>query len=280
MTIIDAHQHFWDLNKVDYPWITPDLGPLNRTFIETELEPQLDEAGVDRTVLVQAANSTADTDFMIDLADRWPRVAGIVGWVPLLDPQQAAEELDRRRRNPQFVGVRHLIHDEADPDWVVRPEVLESLAIVAGRELTFDVVAVLPRHLEHVVTIAERLPQLRLIIDHLAKPPIKDVGWEPWSSLLALAAEHSNVSAKISGLTTAADPANWTTAALQPYVDRALELFGPHRLMMGGDWPVSILSGRYADVWRESGNTLAGLDEPDRGEVFGGTAAAIYRLDL
>lgn len=280
MSVIDAHQHLWDLDRVEYPWLTADLGPIFRTFAETELEPQLDAAGVDKTVIVQSADSIGDTDFMFDVADRWPRIAGIVGWVPLNRPADAAAELDRRCTDARFVGVRHLIHIEPDPDWLLGEGVQDGLQLLAERGLTFDVVAVTPRHLEHVATLADRHPNLRLVIDHLGKPPIHDKGWQPWSSLLARAAAHPNVYAKLSGLNTAADPQTWTAKDLQPYVDRAFELFGPQRLMYGGDWPVAILAGDYAKVWHETNLALAHLDQTDRDRVLGVTATEFYRLAL
>jgi len=280
MPIIDAHQHLWNLERVSYPWLTADYGPIFRTFEEPELEPQLAAAGVDYTVIVQSADSTADTDYMFEVADRWPRIAGVVGWVPLEHPDDAATELDRRAGDPRFVGVRHLIHTEADPDWVVRENVGHGLSLLAERGLSFDVVAVLPRHLEHVSTLAERHPELRLVIDHLAKPPIMAREMKPWSELLARASAHPNVYAKLSGLNTAADPQNWAAADLQPYVDLALDLFGPDRLMFGGDWPVATLAGDYAKVWRETNVTLAHLDQAARAQVLGGTAVEFYRLPV
>lgn len=277
--IVDAHQHLWDLEQGDYPWLTPEAGPIYRSFHESELEPQLAAAGVDYTVLVQAADSTADTDAMLAAADRWPRVVGVVGWVPLDRPAEAAAQLDRRCDDDRFVGVRHLIHEEADPDWILRDEADPGLRLLAQRGLAFDVVAVLPRHLEHVATLATRHPDLRLVIDHLAKPPIADRGWEPWATLLTRAAEHDNVFAKVSGLNTAAGPA-WTAADLQPYVDLALDVFGPERLMYGGDWPVTLLNGDYATVWDATNELLAGLSPDERARVLGGTATDVYRLRL
>lgn len=280
MAVVDAHQHFWNPGQVEYSWLTPDLGPIYRVFDETELEPQLAAAGVDRTVLVQSADNVADTDAMFAVADRWPRVAGIVGWVPLDRPDQALDQIDRRSQDPRFVGVRHLIHTEADPDWVIRDEVRPGLALLAQRGLSFDVVAVLPRHLELVPVLAERHPDLRLVIDHLAKPPIADAGWEPWAGLLARAASYPNVFAKISGLNTAANPETWTASDLRPYVEHALGLFGPERLMYGGDWPIAILAGDYAQVWRETNVLLQQLSPSERDRILGGTATEFYRLNL
>ena len=280
MTVVDAHQHLWNLQRVDYPWLTPDYGPIYRTFEESELEPQLTAAGVDKTVLVQSADSSQDTDYMLEVAERWPRVAGVVGWVPLERPDDANAELDRRCTNPRFVGVRHLIHTEVDPDWLLHDGVQHSLALLAERQLALDVVAVLPRHLEHVASIADRHPQLRLVVDHLAKPPIREGGWQPWSDLLYRAAEHPNVFGKLSGLNTAADPDSWSARDLQPYVDRAVELFGASRLMFGGDWPVATLAGDYAKVWDATNTVLAKIDGDDRDRILGGTAVDFYRLPL
>jgi L-fuconolactonase len=198
--------------------------------------------------------------------------------VPLDRPDEAAGALERYRRHPRFAGVRHLIHDEPDPDWVVRDSVIEGLGLLAAAGLPFDVVAVLPRHLEHVPVLAERVPGLRMVIDHLAKPPIKEKGWEPWASLLARAAECPGVYAKVSGLNTAADAETWTGEDLRPYVEHAIEVFGPERLMFGSDWPVALLAGGYAKVWRETGTALSGLSPSGRAAVLGGTATRCYGI--
>jgi len=280
MLVIDAHQHLWDLENGSYLWPTPEVQVINRTFEFSELEPQLQMHGVDRTVLVQAADSFQDTEAMLAVARRWPRVAGIVGWVPLEHPADAAQAIDRYSQEPTIVGVRHLIHNEPDPDWVLKEGVLHSLGLLAEAGLTFDVVAVLPRHLEHVCTIARRHPNLRIVIDHLAKPPIASGTMEPWHGLLTVAAAHSNVYAKLSGLNTAADWESWSAADLQPYVDVGLELFGPERLMFGSDWPVSLLAGDYAKVVAAARTALAGLSSAEQEQVWGRTAASFYQLSL
>ncbi|MCW2863570.1 MAG: hypothetical protein JWP48_5278 [Actinoallomurus sp.] len=275
---IDAHLHFWNLETGHYPWLTPEAGPIFRTFTPEEVIPQLGAAGVGGAVLVQAMDSYEDTESMLAQADAYDFVAAVVGWVPLDRPDEAARALERYAAHPKFAGVRHLIHDDPDPDWVIQHSVIEGLGLLAAAGLPFDVVAVLPRHLEHVPVLAERVPGLRLVIDHLAKPPIREGGWEPWASLLARAAEHPDVYAKVSGMNTAADPATWTAQDLRPYVDHALEVFGPERLMFGGDWPVATLAGDYAKVWKETGALLRGLSQEDRDLVLGGTAARFYRI--
>lgn len=280
MTVIDAHQHFWNLDRVEYPWLTPDDGPIYRSFEALELQPQLTAAGVDRTIIVQSMDSLADTDYMIEVADRWPTIAAIVGWVPLTRPDEAAAVLDRYAKDPRIVGVRHLIHEETDPDWLRRDDVQDGLALLAEHGLTFDVVAVLPRHLEQVPYLSERHPNLRMVVDHLGKPPIADRGWQPWADLLRAAAQNPNVYAKLSGLNTAAHWESWTADDLRPYADHALELFGPARLMYGGDWPISVLAGGYAKVWAQTQRLLEPLSGAERGQVLGGTAASFYRIPV
>ncbi|WP_157249417.1 amidohydrolase family protein [Nonomuraea typhae] len=271
--IVDAHQHFWNLETGDYPWLTPDLGVLYRTYGPEHLAPELAATGVQATVLVQAADSGAETDALLALADACAFVAGVVGWVPLTDPAEAAKALERYASHPKFVGVRHLIHDEPDPDWLVRDGVLESLGLLAAQGLAFDVVSLLPRHLEHVVTLARRHPELKIVVDHLSKPRIKAGEWQPWAGRLAAAAAFPNVFAKVSGLVTEADHAAWTVADLRPYVAHAVEVFGPERLMFGSDWPVALLAADYRTVF-ETARALVGEQGSDL--VFGGTAARFY----
>ncbi len=277
MGTIDAHQHVWNLERIAYPWLGPQHSPIFRTFEPQDLAPHLQAASVERTVLVQAANSFADTDYMLQQADRYPWIGAVVGWVPLLDPEQTARALHCYTQHGKFRGIRHLIHDEPDPDWVIRERVLESLAIVAEYDLSFDVVAVFPNHLRHVPALAERIPTLRLVIDHLAKPPIKDRQMEPWATQIADAARYPNVYAKISGLNTAA-AAGWTAQDLQPYIDHVMQQFGAQRVLWGSDWPVCLLADDYARVWEQSHVALQSYTQGEIDAVFGGTAAHVYKM--
>jgi L-fuconolactonase len=276
---VDAHQHFWNLQANEYPWLTPAQGPLYRTCAPPELEPQIRAAGIERTVLVQAANSYAETDYLLRLADNFEWIGAVIGWVPLLDAVDAAIRLDDKYcLHPKFRGVRHLIHDEPDPDWVVQERVVQGLKALADRKLIFEVVAVFPNHLKHVPFLAERLPGLTLVIDHLAKPPIKERQMEHWAGQLAAAAKYPHVYAKISGLNTAADWSSWSAADLKPYIDLAIEQFGADRLMFGSDWPVCLLAGDYARVWSETRQALAGRSPAQVDAILGGTAERVYRL--
>ncbi|MDT9592276.1 amidohydrolase family protein [Nocardioides zeae] len=276
--VLDAHQHFWQLGPGAYRWLTPEAGDLHADFGVADVEPHAAAAGVDDVVLVQADPTRADTDAMLAVADAWSRVVGVVGWAPLDDPGGLAAALEAYAADPRVVGLRHQIHDEPDPDWVVRPEVLAGLAEVAAAGLTYDVVAVLPRHLEHVPTLAARHPGLRIVVDHLAKPPVADKGWDPWAELLRQAAAHPNVTAKLSGLDTAAAP-GYGVGDLAPYVEHALEVFGPERLMFGSDWPVSVLAGGYARWWEVVGELVAPLTEDEQVAVLGGSARGFYGIE-
>lgn len=279
--IVDSHQHVWDLEKVEYPWLVPDYGPIYRTFTPDELEPQLRDAGIDRTVLVQSANSYADTDSMLAHAAERDWIGAVVGWVPLEEPDAAARKLDDAYLgDAHFRGIRHLNHEEADPDWLVRPAVIDGLRVLEERRLVFEVVAIHPLHLGHVPALARACPDLAIVIDHLAKPPIASGDHDAWKTDLRAAAEHPNVHAKVSGLNTAADWASWTGEDLVEPIGFALEVFGADRLLFGSDWPVAILAGDYAKVWRE---TLVALDRigvtgADRDAILGGTAARLYRI--
>ena len=273
---IDAHQHFWDVESGDYAWPTAADGLIHRTFGPDDLEPLLAPNGMDATVLVQAADTLKDTDSMLAAAADRPWIAGVVGWVPLEDPVAAAEALDGRAGSA-LRGIRHLIHHEPDPDWIVRPAVDEGLTQLERRGLAFDVVAVFPDHLRHVPSVADRHPGLTLVIDHLAKPPFQADGWPRWRDELRAAAARPNVVAKVSGLDTAAGP-GWTVDDVRPALDTALEAFGPDRLMFGSDWPVSLLTSTYARIVEVGRELVERLSEPDRSAVLGRTARRVYRL--
>ena len=274
---VDAHLHLWDLEHGTYAWLSDAVAPINRSFAFEEVEPQLREAGVDRVVLVQAADTPEDSAAMFDVAARQPMVAGVVAWVDLRDPAAVGGALDRWSAAGPLLGIRHLIHDEADPDWLGQEAVHRSLAVLASRGLAYDVIGVLPRHLEHAVALADELPELRLVVDHLGAPP---VGADPgaWERLVAELGRRSNVFVKLSGLTTLGPAGRASAPDLRPYVDRALDAFGPSRMLYGGDWPVSTLATPYAETVAVARDLLAALTPAERDEVLAGSAARAYRL--
>jgi L-fuconolactonase len=277
--VIDAHQHIWDPARAHYPWLKGDYAPIARPFTFDEVRQDLDDAGVAATVLVQASDDLRDTRLMLACAAAEPRVVGVVATAPLETPDAAAEALARYREDPVVVGVRTLIHDQPDPRWLVREKVLRSLEQVEAAGLAFDVVAVLPEHLECALAVAERLPGLRLMLDHLGHPPLQN-GDDRWRDLVARLAEHDQVAAKVSGLYPHGDPpAAARTERIRPAFEHALRCFGADRLLYGGDWPVSLLHDGYAVTWASLAPLLAALPDAGRQAVLGGNAARWYRLD-
>jgi L-fuconolactonase len=274
---IDAHLHLWDLEHGTYSWLSDAVAPINRTFTLAEAEPQLRAAGVDRVVLVQAASTTEDSVAMFDVAASSPLVAGVVAWVDLLHPIAVGDALDRWRDAGPLVGIRHLIHDEPDPDWLGQDTVRSSLAQLAARGFAYDVIGVLPRHLERALALADALPELRLVVDHLGSPPIGDDPSQ-WAHLITELGRRPNVWIKLSGLTTLGPGGRASADDLRPFVDRALDAFGPSRMLFGGDWPVSTLAGPYADTMATTFDLLAPLSAAERADVLGGTATRVYRL--
>jgi L-fuconolactonase len=275
--LLDAHAHVWDLARVDYPWLGPELEVLHRSYGIAEVERELRAHGAGGVVLVQAANSRADTELMLAAREATSFVRGVVGWVDLT-AGAAIEEEARELAARGVVGIRHLIHDEPDPDWLLQPAVDEGLAAIARAGLVFDVVSVLPRHLEHVPGMARRHPGLQLVVDHLSKPPLRRLepeAWRRWAALLADAAACENVVAKLSGLSVE-EPADWSADDLRPTVAHALDVLGPQRLLYGGDWPVSLLGGGYERQLAAVEELLAGLAPAELDAIQHRVAERVY----
>ncbi len=274
--IIDSHHHFWELKRFTYPWMPQGDSVLKRDYGPSDIAPLLKESGVDKTVIVQAHQSVDETRWLLKVAHDSSYVAGVVGWVDLTDPK-VGNVLDELQRDEFFKGVRHIWHDEADDDWLVRPAAVRGLKEVAARGLAYDFL-VRPQHLKYVPKIMEAAPDLRVVIDHIAKPHIKDRGVEPWLSDLRRVANLPGVMCKVSGMVTEADHKSWTHQDLRPYIAHVVGMFGWDRLMFGSDWPVCLLAGSYAQVIEAARSNLAWLRPHERDAVFGGNAAAFYRL--
>ncbi|MCX5063121.1 amidohydrolase family protein [Streptomyces sp. NBC_00201] len=275
---VDAHHHVWDLSVRDQSWI-PELSPLRRNFTLTDLVPEARAAGVDRTVLVQTVTVPEETPEFLELAASHDLIAGVVGWTDLTRPD-IAEELARLRELPggrHLKGIRHQVQGEADPQWLLRPDVLRGLAAVAEAGLVHDLV-VLPHQLPACAEAAATLPQLAFVLDHLGKPPIASGALKPWAPDLHALAALPNTYAKLSGLITEADPDSWSVEDLRPYTETALEAFGPHRLMFGSDWPVCTATATYGEVLSLTRELTRGLDAEERADVFDGTATRVYGL--
>lgn len=273
---IDAHQHFWNPARGDYDWMPMDNPVLARPYGPPDLARHLADHGIDRTVLVQAAATVNETEYMLGLADATPHIAGVVGWVDFERPEDRAA-LERLAAHPKFLGVRPMIQDIEDVDWMLRPDVQWGFEAVTELGLCFDALG-FPRHLENFNTLLRRHPKMRVVIDHCMKPQIGagPGGFDQWAGGMSRLAE-TGAYCKFSALVTEAK-ADWTVEDLRPYVAHIFTAFGPERIMWGSDWPVVRLRCEY-DVWRAAAEELtAGLDAAGRARVFGGTAAEFYRI--
>lgn len=250
--VVDTHIHIWDLEKAEYTWLKNDTSILNETYSIEQLTPYIHKANVSEGILVQAANNFEDTDMMLDTAATTSWIKGVVGWLPLINPAATEKMLtEKYLKNNYFKGCRHLIHNEANPQWLLQDNVIESLKILAKHHLTYDIVGINTEHLQTAIKVAEKLPHLKMVLDHLNQPPIASKErFGLWGEMMKEASQHRNLYAKISGLgTTAGDGKIWTKDDLKPYVMYALEMFETNRCFCGGDWPVSLLAGPYEKAW-------------------------------
>jgi L-fuconolactonase len=279
---IDAHQHFWDLklaDRFDYQWLRqPDKRAICRSFLPGDLQPLIDTAGIDRTIFVQTQHNLEENRWSLQLAEQHPFLAGVVGWVDLAS-EACEEQLLEFNRHPKFVGVRHITQDEPDDDFIVRPEILRGLRVLERHEVPFELLFFV-RHLRHAARLGRELPELPMVIDHLAKPQIARQRTDNWLTDFRAAAACPNIYCKLSGMVTEADWQNWKPADFKFYVDAALESFGPDRLMFGSDWPVCELAASYEQVVDGLSEAIGSLGDGERERIFGGTAREFYRLSL
>jgi L-fuconolactonase len=271
--VIDAHQHFWRVDRGDYGWLTPELGAIYRDFLPNDLSPLLARHGITGTILVQAAPTVAETRFMLGLAQATAFVKGVIGWVDF-EASDAPAQIAALAADPLLVGLRPMVQDIADDDWLLRPSIAPALDAMAAHGLVFDAL-VLPRHLPRLKTLIARHPDLAVVVDHGAKPPIREKLYEPWASDLAAIASAPHVMCKLSGLVTEA-AANWQASDIAPYAKHILESFGPRRVLFGSDWPVVNLAGGY-DRWRETALGLIQHFTPaDRAAILRDNACRLY----
>lgn len=276
--MLDSHQHFWSIARGDYGWMGEHVAPLLRDFLPADLAPLLARAGVTGTILVQAAETDAETDFLLDLAADTPFVAGVVGWIDM-DHDGFPARLAALRARPKLVGIRPMLQEHPDDAFILRPRVLKHLADLAAGGLAFDALA-FTRHLPHVREAIARTPGLRAVVDHGAKPEIAAGRLDPWRDAIAAVAALPGVHCKISGLVTEASDA-WTLDDLRPYVDHLVACFGPERLMFGSDWPVCTLTASYGEVGNAARALLAPHCGPAETEaVFGSNAERFYDLRI
>jgi L-fuconolactonase len=278
--IVDAHHHLWDPEHFSYPWMSGDaLAPLRRPYTVDDLW-EVTDGKVAHTVLVQTISDETETAaFLATAGANDGLIKGVVGWVDLTAPD-VAERIQALRAGPggnRLVGIRHQVQDEPDPEWFAQPEVVRGLRAVGAAGLAYDLL-VLVSQLDVATSVVRQVPEVRFVLDHLAKPAIAAGEWEPWATRIATLAQEPNVSAKLSGLVTEASWTDWSAEQIAPYAKHALEVFGADRLMYGSDWPVSTLAASYEQVWELAGTLIADLSDYERDAILGETAARVYQL--
>jgi len=273
---IDAHQHFWKYNEREYGWMSDEMDVLRRDFLLDDLAAVQDPIGFDGAVTVQARMTVEETEWLLSIAEKSPRIRGIVGWVDFC-AENVREDLDRFADHPKAVGFRHVVHDEPDDEYMLRPDFLRGLGILNDYDLTYDLLT-FTKHLPVAEKVVQQFPDLPFVLDHISKPFIKDGAVSPWDDDLRVLASYDNVTCKISGMVTEADWTNWKPEDFTPYMDIVLEAFGPNRLMIGSDWPVCTLAGQYGEVMQIVVDYVKKLSTDEQARILGGTCAEFYRL--
>lgn len=274
---IDAHQHFWEIQRGDYGWLTPDLKPLYKDFLPADLEPMRNANGVDGTVLVQAAPTVAETRYMLSLADQHDFIKGVVGWVDF-DASDVLDTLSELTALPKLVGIRPMIHDIADDSWMLNENFDPVYQKLASDNIVFDALT-RPKHLNNLKLLIERHPNLTVVIDHASKPEIEDGHFDTWATQMADIAATSAASVKLSGMVTEAG-AEWTVEQLKPYVDHLLEHFGANRMIWGSDWPVCTLASTYEQWCEACDKLLQELSDTEKKAIMGLNAIRVYSLNV
>lgn len=277
---IDAHQHFWDLDKFSYPWLKSTNQILYQNYLPSDLAPLLDENYIVGTIAVQASPSEAETEWLLSLAQAGEKsfIKGVVGWADLMAPD-ISERLDRLAEQGPLSGLRHPVQDEQDNDWLLRPAVIRGLKAVAARGLAYDL-QIRPLHFKALAELFKEVPDAVWVIEHLAKPHIREGKMEGWLEGIKQAAAHPNVYCKLSGMITEADYQNWTAEDIRPYFEVVVEAFKPERLLMGSDWPVCLMAGEYSEVCNLVAELVDLFSETEQEQIWSRNAAKVYRFSL
>jgi L-fuconolactonase len=273
---IDSHLHFWRYNSAEYGWIDESMGALRRDFLPGDLQPEMERAGIDACIAVQARQSLEETRWLLELADAHPFIAGVVGWIDL-QAGDALEQLEQFAGHSKLVGLRHVLQSEADERFMLRPAFCRGVSLLEDLNLTYDLL-IYPKHLQVAADFVSRFRRQRFVLDHLAKPDIRSGEIREWEKGLRRLAEHPHVFCKLSGMVTEADWNRWTPDQIRPYLDVAVDCFGAHRLLMGSDWPVCTLAADYTRVISVVDNFLDARPDGDRDAVTGGNAARFWNL--
>jgi L-fuconolactonase len=274
---IDAHHHLWKYTAAEYGWITPEQKVIRRDFLPEDLEPLMHHFGIEGTVAVQARQTLEETTWLLRLSEKHPLIRGVVGWVPLTDGAAVKRSLEQFAGNRRLRGVRHVVQDEPDPRYILRKDFNEGVSTLHDLGLRYDIL-VFERQLPAVIEFVDRHPKQTFILDHIAKPRIKDKIISPWDRNMRELAKRQNVYCKLSGMVTEADTQRWKPADLQPYIDVVLAAFGPRRIMYGSDWPVMLLASDYMRWYGTVTNAIAKLSKAEQDRIMGGTAVEAYGI--
>jgi L-fuconolactonase len=275
---IDSHQHFWNYNTSEYGWISNDMGILQKDYLPEHLKSELSSMGFNGSIAVQARQSLEETQWLLNLAEQNNIIKGVVAWVDLCSPKIEVQ-LKQFSKHPKLVGVRHVIHDEENIDFILRQDFLTGISLLKKFDLTYDIL-IFPKHLTNTIQFVSQFPEQVFVIDHIAKPFIKDKKVSPWKEDIEKLAEFKNVYCKLSGMVTEANIQNWKPEDLLPYLDVVFEAFGSDRLMIGSDWPVCKLAGSYSEVMNVVVTYIEKYSEKDKNNILGGNAIKAYRLKL
>ena len=275
---IDSHQHYWHFNTADYGWMGDNMSVIKRDFLPADLLPELKSIGFDGSVAVQARQSLEETDWLLHLAEEHPHIKGVVGWVDM-QSEQAEEQIAAFAQHPKAVGVRHVIHDEEDIDFILRPAFIRGIKLLEKYNLTYDIL-IFPKHLTNTIEFVKQFSEQQIfVVDHIAKPLIKDDIVSPWKEDIAALATFPNVYCKVSGMVTEADWNTWKPENIQPYLDIVFEAFGPERILIGSDWPVCLVAGKYSEVMQVVIDYISIFTEKEQALMLGGNAVKAYRIE-
>jgi len=275
---IDSHQHFWNYDAKEYPWISDKLARIRRDYLPADLKPELEKFKLDGSIVVQARSSLTESRWLLNLADHYPCILGVVGWLDLLS-EKVEDQLAEFSKHPKFVGVRHIVQDEPDDQFMLRPEFRRGIGRLKQFKLTYDIL-IYPKQLPAAIKLVEKYPEQKFVLDHLAKPFIKTGELSPWRERIRELAKFENVCCKVSGMVTEAKWNEWKPSDFRPYLDVVFEAFGEDRLMFGSDWPVCLLSGSYEQVFGIVGDYLSQLPGNATRKVMGENAALFYGISV
>ncbi len=274
---IDSHQHYWYFNLHDYGWMGENMKAIKRDFLPSDLLPELESINFDGSVAVQARQNIEETNWLLKLADDYPHIKGVVGWLNL-QSEAVESDIQEFAAHPKAVGVRHVIHDEEDDDFMLRPEFIRGVKLLEKYNLTYDIL-IFPKHLQNTIKFVREISENQtFIIDHIAKPFIKDGILTPWKDEMTELAKFPNVYCKLSGMVTEADWQNWKPEHLKPYLDVVFESFGTSRVMIGSDWPVCLVAGKYQKVMNVVIDYISNFNETDKAKILGENAVKAYRI--